>query len=114
MVLFKRGEEIEKRVDACPLIRALVSHKWLVFFYGIFLFLYEIKFLREWVSAIHPVLIAWAGALLIYDVLIRKIWKKVPYWQWIVLFAICAVITAALNLETGLVSNVKSLVMVLC
>lgn len=113
MFLTKKSEEIERRVDACLLTRVLFSHKWLAFFYGIFLFLYELKFFRVWVADLHPVLIAWAGGIVVYDVLIRKIWKKIPYWQWIVLFAIFATVTVVLNLETGLVTNVKSWVMVL-
>lgn len=105
-------EKIENQVNVHIFTKTIVSHKWLAFFYGIFLFLYELKFLRENISAIHLVLIAWAGLVVVYDLFVRKIWRKVPHWKYLAVFSVCAAVTVLVNLETGLVTNVKSWVMV--
>lgn len=106
----KKGscERIESLMERNVLTRLLLSHTCLVFFYGIFLFAYELKFLRELIPALHPVLIGWAGVLAAYDVLIRRVWRKLPFWQPLFLFAVSALVTAVLNRETGIVGNVKS------
>ena len=56
--------------------RLLVSHTALALCYGVFLFLYELPILRVLLEPVHPVLIAWAGALALYDVAVRKLWKQ--------------------------------------
>ncbi len=109
---FIDAKKIEKKVDQYLILRFLTSNKWLAFFYGIFLFLYELKFIRENLSSVHLVLIAWAGALVVYNVVVRKLWRRLPYWFCIFAFAACAAITVLINMETGLVTNVKSWVMV--
>lgn len=91
----------------------LTSHVWLVFFYGIFLFLYEIIILREVVPVVHPLLIAWAGALILYDIVVRKCWKQMPYWKVLTVFAVICLLSAVMNREGGIVGNIKSFIMVL-
>ena len=47
-----------------------------------------------------------------YDLFVRKVWRKVPHWKYLAIFMVCAAVTVLVNLETGLVTNVKSWVMV--
>lgn len=85
--------------------RVLTSHVALAFVYGLFLCLYELAFAR-YVVPLFP-LILWAGFLFVYDLLIRRVWHKLPYWKVLTLFFISAAVTVVLNLETGLVLNVN-------
>lgn len=107
----ERRRAIDGRVTENAAGKFLTSRTALAFFYGIFLFLYEIKFLRQLVPAVHPVLIGWAAALICYDLLIRGAWKTVPYYPIFVLFGISAAVTALIHQDAGLVGNLKSLVM---
>lgn len=104
----ERLYKIDRFVNENPILRLFFSRTLLAFFYGTFLFLYEIKFLREIVPVIHPFLIFWAGIIIVYDLLIRRIWQKVPFWKPLVLFLISAAITAVITAEAGLVTNVKA------
>ena len=69
-------EKIENWMSGHVITKMLISHMCLAFFYGFFLLLYEIKFFRQLIHVVHPVLIGWAGALVIYDIGVRKFWKK--------------------------------------
>ncbi len=104
----ERLHKIDRFVSANPILRLVFSHTLFAFFYGIFLFLYEIKFLREIIPVVHPFLIFWAGIIIVYDLFIRHIWQKVPFWKPLALFLVSAAITAALTAEAGLMSNVKA------
>lgn len=84
----------------------------MAFFYGIFLFLYELKFMREIVSAIHPVLICWAGSVAIYNVLFRKSFIEWPHWIAVVVFGVAVGITTVTNFEAGIVQNIKAFIFV--
>ncbi len=103
----ERSERIGQAMQKHLVTRLLTSHVALAFCYGIFLFLYEIKFLRETVPVVHPILIGWAGLLAVYDILVRRLWEKLPLWQPLAAFAVIAGITAVLNRQTGLVTNLK-------
>ena len=102
---------IDGFVNSNTMLRLVFSHTLFCFFYGIFLFLYEIKFLREIISIIHPFLIFWAGIIILYDLFIRHIWQKVPFWKPLALFLISATVTAITTSEVGFVSNIKALVL---
>lgn len=91
--------------------RWIADHGNLAFFYGIFLFLYEVSVLRNIVPVIHPPLIAWAGILVVYDIFVRRLWKNTPFWKLLLLFMISAIVTAVANLETGIVGNAKAWIM---
>ncbi len=103
--------KIKQKAEELPVLRFIFSHTVLGFFYGTFLFLYEIKFLREIVPVVHPFLIFWAGIIILYDLVVRRIWEKVPFWRPLALFLISAAITAVLTAETGLISNIKAFVL---
>lgn len=107
----ERRRAIDERVTGSAVGKFLTSRTALAFFYGIFLFLYELKFLRQLVPEVHPVLIGWSAALICYDFLIRKAWKTIPYYPFFVLFGISAAVTALVRQDTGLAGNLKSLVM---
>ena len=111
---FKREncERLDQRMQAYGIVRFLTSHTALAFFYGVFLFLYELRYLRQAVPAIHPVLIAWAGALAVYDIVVRRIWEKLPNRSFLLLFCLAAGITAITTIETGAVSNIKGWIFV--
>lgn len=94
-----------------PLLSFVTSHQNLAFFYGIFLFLYELQFLRQLIPVIHPVLIGWAGLLFLYDLFCRKLWKALPFWQPLALFAVSAGLTALLTRDAGLVGNIKTYIL---
>ncbi len=109
----KTTAQIDTWVQAHALTRILTSHVWLAFFYGTFLFLYEIIILREIVPVVHPLLIAWAGALIFYDLVVRKYWQRVPYWKVLTVFAVICLISAFMNREGGIVGNLKSFIMLM-
>ena len=99
--------KLDEKIQKNRVTRLLTSHTALAFCYGIFLLLYEVKFLRETVPVVHPFLIAWAGALAVYDVVVRKLWQKLPMWQPLAVFAVLAGITAVVNRQVGLGENLK-------
>lgn len=103
----QQKERIKCWMETRFLTRILISHTSLAFMYGIFLVLYELKFFREVIPEIHPLLIAWAGCVTAYDIWIRQIWRKIPCWKPLALFVFFAGVTAVLNFETGLVVNIK-------
>ena len=100
-------DKLDEKVQKNRVTRLLTSHTALAFCYGIFLLLYEVKFLRETVPVVHPFLIAWAGALAVYDVVVRKLWQKLPLWQLLAGFALSVGVTALVNREAGLAANLK-------
>lgn len=111
---FKREncERLDQRMQAYGIVRFLTSHTALAFFYGVFLFSYELRYLRQIAPAIHPVLIAWAGALAVYDIVVRRILKKLPNRSFLLLFFLATVITAVTTIEAGAVSNIKGWIFV--
>ncbi len=108
----ERRERIESWVSGNRLARLLTSHVCMAFFYGIFLFGYEIGLLRQVIAPLHLLLIGWAGVLFMYDLLIRRIWTRLPYWKLLALFLISACMTVLSTLEGGWIAGVKSLVMI--
>ena len=97
----KKCEELENTI----LGKILLSHTVLAFFYGVFLFIYELEFFKECSHIVHPILIGWSVLIIIYDIVIRKILDKIPYWKILILFAISAGITAVLTINAGGVGN---------
>lgn len=108
----ERTTLLDSKVQSNGFLRFCTNHGALVFFYGIFLFLFEIKSLRNTITVVHFPLIAWAGLLAVYDIFVRRLWEKLPLWKPLFVFAVLAGVTALVNYETGLVSNIKSWVMV--
>lgn len=104
---------VDERISRHLLAKFFFSHTALVFFYGLFLFLYEIKFVRSMISPLHPVLIGWTGILVLYDIFIRNIWKKIPFSVLIFLFTVSAGITVITTKEAGVVSGIKSWILTL-
>lgn len=107
----KQRGAIQAWVDRHAVMRFVFSHTWMAFFYGLFLFLYELRYFREAVPVLHPFLIAWAALVVAYDLLIRGLWTKLPAWRLLVLFGIGGALTVAINIQAGLVSNVKGWVL---
>lgn len=94
-------------------IHVLLSHHILAFFYGIFLFLYELSITQEMISMIHPVLIIWSGIIVVYDIFVRRIWEKIPYRKILALFILAVSITACLTLKAGIMGNIKTWVLII-
>lgn len=107
-----RLSNIAEKMHRSRLARLLTSHTALALCYGVFLLLYEVKYLREVIPAVHPVLIAWAGALAVYDVAVRKLWQRLPLWQLLAAFALVGGVTALVNHRVGLGANLKIWVLV--
>ena len=103
----------EEKISNNFLISIIVSHVAIAFFYGIFLFLYEIKFLRNIIPTLHLLLIGWALVIIAYDLVIRRIWRVIPYWTILLGFLVITGITSIVNYEAGIVSNLKSMIMIL-
>lgn len=99
-------EKCEK-LDHISFIHILFSHHFLAFFYGSFLFLYELSITQEIVSVIHPVLIIWSVAVVLYDIFIRRIWKEIPYGKILVFFILSVSITSCLTMQAGKTENIK-------
>ena len=106
-----RAQAAERWVESHKITRFFTSHTVLAFFYGAFLFLYEVKFLRQLIPVVHPVLIAWAGLLFLYDVLVRCCWNKLPLWKVLALFVVSTVITAVLNFNVSVSGSVKGVIL---
>lgn len=91
----------------------ILSNSNLAFFYGIFLFLYELRVAREYISVIHPILMIWAVIIFVYDYVVLDTWRAVPYKKTFLLFVFSALITMFITLRAGLVRNVKSFTLVI-
>ena len=104
-------EKLDNKVSSTILGKTVLSHELLAFFYGTFLVLYELIIVDNAVSWMHEILILWAGLIFLYDLLIRKIWKRIPFYIFLVAFAGSACITTLINIRTGLVANVKALIL---
>ena len=81
------------------------------FFYGICLFLFELKIFCDVISPFHAMLIVWAGVVSIYNLVIKWKWKTIPGKYFLILFIISAGITAVSTLEVGLVHTAKAWIM---
>lgn len=105
-----QGKVIEKHYELfsrLKLIQFLLSHEIFAFFYGIFLFGYEIWLTRNIISVIHPIFIIWGFLLIGYDVMIRRSWEIVFLQKLLFLFVIMAMITGIINYEVGITQNLK-------
>lgn len=107
----KLQDRIHEICEGNAILHFLLSHGTLAFFYGVFLFLYEIKFLRQIVPVVHPVLIAWGGIIFLYDVLIRRLWRTLPFRAPVLLFIISSFMTVIVTREAGLIGNLKGWVL---
>lgn len=106
-------EKVNHFVDSHKFTTFITSPFYMAFFYGIFLFLYELKFARELIGSFHPILIGWALFTAFYNFVFRKILTKIPFWQFLGIFGLFALITTLLTRNYGLVSNIKSLILTL-
>ncbi len=104
-------ERIECTVQSNRVLRCIFSHVFLSLFYGMLLLLYEVKFSRELVPALHPFFIVWALVLVTYDLLIRRYWEKIPFYKLLLFFAVSAGVSVVLNINAGIVGNIKSWIM---
>ena len=109
---FKEGaQRLDSFVSRHAILRFFTSYTPMMVCYGTFLFLYEVKFARETVTVVHPVLIGWALLVAAYSLLIRRDWRALPFKYLILAFLASAAVSALVNLETGLVGNLKAFVM---
>ncbi len=104
---------IQHTVEGHALPRFLVSFPPMLTSYGIFLFLYELKFFRNFISILHPFLVAWAAVVAGYSFLVRQDWRNLRGWGWLALFVPAVLVSCFLNRETGIVAAAKSVVMTL-
>lgn len=102
---------IDGRINSCHLIKWFFSPAVLSFFYGIYLFLYEIKFLRDIIPVIHPVLIIWAAVVIFYAVFFRKVLLSTPYWKILFCFFLSMIVSVILNITVNPILSLKSWVM---
>ncbi len=107
----ERIKEICKELSEHKFAGFLLSHQAFAFFYGIFLFGYEISLIRNIVSVIHPIFIAWGCLLICYDVFIRKSWEVVVLQKILFLFGIVVMITGVINYRAGIVGNIKECIL---
>ncbi len=105
------AEKIDKWVQKYGMTRFFTSYINMIFFYGIFLFLYELIFLREIVPVVHPFFIAWASFVVVYQVCVKRVLSDISYWQILFLFGIVAGSSVAANLEAGVTSNIKGYIL---
>lgn len=110
--LSAKADKIGTFVNKNKFVLRIVNRGNLAFFYGIFLFLYEIAFLRHVVPVVHPFLIAWAFLVIGYDCFVRKVWSIIPQKIPLLLFTVSAIVTALLNIEAGIIGNIKAWVMI--
>lgn len=106
----KEGEKSKmenEKLDPIRFIHVLLSHHVLAFFYGSFLFLYELSITQEMVSAVHPVLIMWSAAVVLYDIFVRRLWEEIPYRKVLALFILSVTITSCLTIGAGGIGNIK-------
>lgn len=112
----KEGEKSKMENEKLGHIRfmhVLLSHHVLAFFYGVFLFLYELSITQEMVSAVHPVLIMWSTAVVLYDILVRKLWEEIPNRKVLALFVLTVSITSCLTIGAGGIGNIKIWILVI-
>ena len=107
----EQASAVEAAMQKRWLTRMLTSYTALAFCYGLFLFLYELPLIREPVAAVHPVLIVWTGVLTVYSIVVRRLWEKLPMWPALAVFVVAGLVTALLNRQVGLVSNIKGWVL---
>lgn len=98
---------IKKMRDIC------LSYRTITFVYGVFLFLYELKLVREVIADLHPLLLVWAGCVIGYQLIYCKKITLVKGYLGLSLCCISVVIAALVNYETGFVSNIKGCVLML-
>ncbi len=102
--------KIQKWNERYAILRFFTSFFPMACCYGIFLFAYEIKFVREFIPVIHPVLMVWASFVAAYSLLVRQDWRMIKGWYFLAAFVAFAFITTLLNLKLGFVKNVTSFI----
>ena len=107
----ERIKEICKELSEHKFAGFLLSHQVFAFFYGIFLFGYEVSLIRNIISVIHPIFIAWGCLLICYDIFIRKSWEVVVLQKILFLFGIVVMITGVINYKAGIVGNIKECIL---
>lgn len=102
------GKNVVDKLKVNSLTRIATSNICLASCYGTFLFLYEIKFLREMVSVLHPILILWSVLVIGYNFFKYRKQRRNISQILLVTFVILAGITGILNYKTGIISNIKA------
>lgn len=105
--------KIQDVTEKNTFLRFITSFTPMMFCYGIFLFLYEIKFLRDIVPIVHPLFIAWAGLVAAYSLFIKRDFKEITGWKLIAVFTVLTVVTAVVHLSVSPISGIKSLILTL-
>ena len=107
----EQSMRVEAAMDKHRVTRLLTDYGALAFCYGLFLFLYDLPVLQDVIEGAHLALIGWAGLLTVYSIVVRRLWEKLPMWQPLVVFVVVGGITAVLNRQVGLVTNLKAWVL---
>ncbi|MEA5143323.1 MAG: O-antigen ligase family protein [Oscillibacter sp.] len=110
--LYKTQNTLQDKMGNSGFCRVFFSHRLYALLYSTFLFLYEIRTVRDLVVAVHPVFIAWGCLLIAYDLLVAGIWKDLPYKWLLAAFALSVLITAFFTApHVGFSSAMKSWVL---
>ena len=105
-------DKLTTTVERFAILRFFTSFTPMMTCYGVFLFLYEVRFLRELIPSVHPVLIVWALAVAAYSLLVKRDRHYPRFAKYLVVaFLVSAAISALVNIRTGALSNAKAFVM---
>lgn len=105
--------KIQDVTEKNAFFRFITSFTPMMFCYGIFLFLYEMKFLRDIVPIVHPLFIAWAGLVAAYSLFIKRDFKEITGWKLIAVFTVSTFVTAIVHFSVSPISNIKALILTL-
>lgn len=101
-------EKIEQGPSKHKMLNSLLSYQVMVAFYGVYLFLYELRLVRSVIAPIHPAFILWAVIVIGYHMVFRKEIKKLYGYLPLLLFSVVAVLASLTNYEAGLIGNMKA------
>lgn len=105
--------KIQDVTEKNSFFRFITSFTPMMFCYGIFLFLYEMKFSIKFLPTVHPFFIAWAGLVSMYSLFIKRDFKKISGWQLIAVFTVSTFVTAIVHFSVSPISNIKALILTL-
>ena len=82
--------------------------KYFVISYGVFLMLYEISFMTEFVSQLHFIFVLWATLIVVIDCYTRSAWILVKFKWFPVAMSGAALITSVINCQISIIGVLKS------